>query len=304
MAFSPNRDSTKIFIQADSAGTFIVTPDLLKKWQEDYVYLKPFGRYRNQAGPNLRDPLAPPEFSLHIKLNDPFETINQIMKTNEIAYPLPLVIKEDDKKSSDQYKIDAGVVRIKEVTIKGERAGVIRGKYLGLLDSIATHPDDYVCPFCVLNCPRHLPNDIVTVQPFPGRCYEKKPIPGKTYAVIYLYDTPGEYTRKVTYYYPKYSEEELLIRNNLSRVKAYYGNREFYKPDYDQNPGDIHIPDYRNTLLWEPSVITDEKGEATLSFYCSDINTFFIGRIEGVGGEGLLGNGSFNFSVRRREAAH
>lgn len=304
LAFSPNRDSTKILIPADSAGEFLVTPEMLKKWQEDYVYLKPFGPHRNQIDPKITDPLAPPEFRLQIKLEDPFETINRIMQTNELTYPLPQVMKDEDKMSSDQFKVDAGVVRIKEVTIKGRRAGIIRGKYLGLLDSIATHTDDYVCPFCVLNCPRHLPGDIVTVIPFPGMCYEKKPIPGKTYFVIYLYNTPAEYTRTVTYYYPKYSEEELLKRNNLSRVKAYYGNREFYKPDYDHNPGDIHIPDYRNTLLWEPSVITDEKGEATLSFYCSDINTFFIGRIEGVGGEGLLGTGSFNFSVRRTEAVH
>jgi hypothetical protein len=59
------------------------------------------------------------------------------------------------------------------------------------------------------------------------------------------------------------------------------------------------VPDFRNTLLWEPSVFTDENGEATLSFFCSDINTVFVGRIEGVGGDGLLGTGFFKFTVRK-----
>lgn len=58
-------------------------------------------------------------------------------------------------------------------------------------------------------------------------------------------------------------------------------------------------PDFRNTLIWEPSLITDNKGEATLTFYCSDIYTDFIGRIEGVGGDGLLGSQYFNFTVRK-----
>jgi hypothetical protein len=60
-----------------------------------------------------------------------------------------------------------------------------------------------------------------------------------------------------------------------------------------------NLPDFRNTLLWEPSVITDDKGEATLTFFCSDIYTDFIGRIEGVGGDGLLDSQYFKFTVRK-----
>jgi hypothetical protein len=102
------------------------------------------------------------------------------------------------------------------------------------------------------------------------------------------------------YYNPNqhFTEEELLARNNLSRIKAYYVRREFYEPKYDNT--DLlndPSPDYRNTLLWKPMVVTDEKGEATLEFFCSDINTGFVGRIEGVSGEGLLGKSDFEFSV-------
>ena len=44
---------------------------------------------------------------------------------------------------------------------------------------------------------------------------------------------------------------------------------------------------------------TDENGDATISFYSSDINSEFAGRIEGVSNNGLLGEGSFKFSVRK-----
>ena len=85
----------------------------------------------------------------------------------------------------------------------------------------------------------------------------------------------------------------------MSRIKAYYGDRTFYKPNYDKDTIEANVPDFRNTLLWEPSIFTDEKGEATLSFFCSDIYTDFIGRIEGVGGNGLLGSQNFYFKVRK-----
>jgi hypothetical protein len=53
--------------------------------------------------------------------------------------------------------------------------------------------------------------------------------------------------------------------NGLARIKGYYPKKEFYQPDYDkeQDP----LPDYRNTLLWAPDIITDENGNATLEFF-------------------------------------
>jgi hypothetical protein len=290
MAFSQNKDSNKVLLPADSAGKFNLSTDHLKEWENDYVYLKPFGPYESQRQKKSWDPLSPPEFNFHIKLNDPFETINRVLKYNEIVYPLD-GLKKEKTDSTDLYKTESGIIRIKEVTIKGKEVKTIRGKYLGSLDSIemAKADDDYVCRYGVLNCPRHDRNEIGTT----------KPIQGFKYIVIYEYNTPSERVRKIVYWRPKYKESELLKLNNLTRVKAYYGPREFYQPNYDQDTIDAQIPDFRNTLLWEPSVITDEKGEATLSFYCSDINTDFVGRVEGVSGEGLLGTGYFKFTVRK-----
>ncbi len=68
----------------------------------------------------------------------------------------------------------------------------------------------------------------------------------------------------VVYHAAEFTEEELLRMNNMWRVKGYYGKREFYQPD--EIDMQLPVPDARNTLLWAPSVVTDAKGEATVSF--------------------------------------
>ena len=97
----------------------------------------------------------------------------------------------------------------------------------------------------------------------------------------------------------KLTEEELLKLLNLFRIRAYYGKHEFYQPNYDKEYVPISVPDYRNTLMWAPSIITNDKGEATVIFYCSDFNAEFVGKIEGVGGDGLLCTDFFKFTVRK-----
>ncbi|MDP3644884.1 MAG: hypothetical protein Q8S54_17085 [Bacteroidota bacterium] len=296
MAFSPNKDSLKVIIPADSVARFDISSELLNRNEDDYVYLKPFCSYPNQRIKTW-DPLALPEFDLHIKLTEPFETINQLMKNKLVSYPMAC-LTDSNVDSLIQYMVDANVVRIKDVSIKGQKSNIIRGKYLGMLDSLAKYDffalrDDYVCFYGVLNCPRHVRE--------PG-C--KKPIDGLTYPKIMYYQLASEYVVEVRYHAPttpRYSEQDLLKINNLVRVKGYYGRREFYQPNYDLNSGEETVPDFRNTLLWEPSVITDENGEATLSFFCSDINTDFVGRIEGVSEDGLPGAGTFKFTVRKEK---
>jgi len=275
MEFSINKDSLSTLIATDSAGRFSIFPDRLKVMENDYVYIKPFG----PRGSNLK-----------IKLNDPFKTINQIMAKNEVSFPY-VRLSQEKKVLSDTIRTNSDVVRIKEITIKGEKDKRIHGKFLGTLDSLArldlipigVATDDYVCKYAIWNCKNHSRFDIGSSKPVEGRRY---------------IDNWGASHVLISHHaYQELTEEELLKKYNLSRVKAYYGRREFYQPNYDQETEEVLIPDFRNTLLWEPSVITDEKGEAILSFFCSDINTNFVGRIEGVGGNGLLGAGYFSFSV-------
>lgn len=273
IAYSPNRDKKSAIIMSDSTGLFAVSPLHLKTWEGDYVYLKP--------------PISP-KFKALIQLTNPFDSINKVMRAAKIYYPLTCLLTAKEEIPIVPFA-GQGAIMIKEVTIKGRTAITSGGKFLGKLDSLS-HLNDYVCSFNVLNCPRHVYE--------PG---STKPVEGRRYFVIEHYNTPSESMKEVVYHStaPLMSEEELLKKYNLSRVKAYYENVEYYKPNYDKESEDSVIPDFRNTLLWEPAVITDENGEATLSFYCSDINTGFVGRIEGVSGEGLLGTGGFNFKVRK-----
>ncbi len=271
-AFSPNIDSTKVIIQADSTGSFSIEPEYFKRWQGEYIYMKPFSSSR---------------VNIPIKLSDPFETINSVSRYNEFIYASPALNKEISE-IPDSNIAPNGLVRIKEVTIKGKKSNAIRGKYLSSLDSLTrlSNSTDYVCRYNILNCRNH-----------PNEGDNKKPVVGKTY----LLESGGVYL-SVVYsgsQGQQLTEKQLLKMYNLSRTKAYFNSREFYSPDYDKEKAENNLPDFRNTLLWEPSVITDEKGEASLSFFCSDMNSDFVGRIEGVGGDGLLGAGYFNFKVRK-----
>jgi hypothetical protein len=200
------------------------------------------------------------------------------------------------------------VTLLDEVAITAKGHKPFRDKYMGHLDSLAQKDlgpwvcehgwlENYIEGYTHHHDFRYCPTPYEAIE-------HNHPVIGKRYHILkaeYYYGSDGKLyfhvidDRYVVYQVPYYSDEELLRMNNLWRVKGYYGNREFYQPDELEIRSSI--PDARNTLLWAPSVITDENGEATVSFYCSDVNTRFIGRIEGVDGAGLLGVGECEFRV-------
>ncbi|MBW4891528.1 hypothetical protein KXQ82_17505 [Mucilaginibacter sp. HMF5004] len=56
-----------------------------------------------------------------------------------------------------------------------------------------------------------------------------------------------------------------------AHVDGYYEARTFYKPVY--NAGNQGKPDSRTAIFWEPDVITDASGTATLTFFNADPKT-------------------------------
>ena len=202
---------------------------------------------------------------------------------------------------------------VDEVVIARKARKPFRDKLMGRLDSLAQMNLNsvYVCTSCglLLNYnPDYQGHHALVGEggcPAKGR---KQPVDGETYRIAkykYYGDSKGGGVyfsvvdaHSVVYHATEFTEEELLRMNNMWRVKGYYGKREFYQPD--EIDMQLPVPDARNTLLWAPSVVTDEKGEATVSFYCSDINTGFIGVAEGVDGTGLLGTDQCEFRVIRR----
>jgi hypothetical protein len=268
-AFSPNKGEERVLIETDSAGNFIIPSGLMKIWEGDYVYLKPFG---------------PPDVKFDIEFTEPFEHIGRAMEKNEILDPIPGLMKA---KPAPLLPFDYRVIKVPEVTVTGSGNSAIRGKYMGMLDSIAKFSKpDYVCRNDILNCINH-----------PAEPDNRTPVEGELYKIA----SSNGATTSIIYKLPNYTEEELLKMNNLWRIKAYYLTREFYQPVYDRDDDTaLSVPDFRNTLLWEPMVITDENGEATLEFFCSDINALFDIRIEGITGDGLIGAGYYRLIVTKQ----
>ena len=94
---------------------------------------------------------------------------------------------------------------------------------------------------------------------------------------------------------PQYNEKQLLEKYGIAKVQGYYPKREFYQPDsFDLQSS---LPDPRNLLQWQPEVITDNNGMAEVPFAASDINTEFVGIVEAIDGNGLMGCQTFNFRV-------
>ncbi|MGZ3777472.1 MAG: carboxypeptidase-like regulatory domain-containing protein [Mucilaginibacter sp.] len=83
-----------------------------------------------------------------------------------------------------------------------------------------------------------------------------------------IYNTPGVYLYKpLAISYPK----------------------QFYKPKYTVTDTTKKAPDLRSTIDWEPNVVTNANGEATVSFYAADMPTTYTIILEGSDMNGSLG---------------
>lgn len=292
MAYVPEKKELIDFIVLDSMGEFVVTPQHLKMGERGYVYFKLLASQKDKFYANLKD--------------DYFTKINTLRKSITVNYPLPN-LDEEEKDIVISYIPASDVTQLEEIVVKSKkRKKVKRDKYLGKLDSLAKleMTTDYVCKENILNCPIHNSSEKGS----------KKPVEGEIYNLHWrtVYKENGRSVQSGSnnstalmnpplppYHYPVLTDEYLLSRFNLIRTKGYYGKKEFYQPNYDKDTIDDSFPDYRNILVWNPNIVTDKNGEATVTFFCSDLNTKFIGTIEGISGYGLLGNESFEFVVKK-----
>ena len=293
--FGPSGDSQ--FLWTDSVGNFSVPVSVMNTLRGGYVYIKP---------------LLGKEFKPHLTLSDGTVLIDSIRKSKK-SYLSYLNNVEKEKGDVEPIMTPAGTVLLNEVLVTRKRRMPFRDKFMGRLDSLAQFnlntawvcPDGSQEPGTV----GHL-NDYwegYTHHPAgsPGANYggkRLKPEIGKRYELIkYLPREDGEWyladITSIVYQGQLYTDEELLRMNNITRCKGYYGQREFYTPDSAEMLSPL--PDARNTLLWSPSVQTDKNGDATVPFRASDINTQFVGVVEGTDGLGLLGSGTFEFHVSK-----
>ncbi len=135
---------------------------------------------------------------------------------------------------------------------------------------------DYICiEYGILNCINHYAGPT--------------PVNGKRYKL--------NNGTEVTYKASKKALEKEKNERGFLFVKGFYPTKEFYSPLYD-NAEDKLFPDNRKTLFWAPNLISDQNGEISVSFYTSDIQSVFLGKLEGTDGNGLLGTNLFELNVK------
>ncbi|OXA86033.1 hypothetical protein SAMN06265346_104239 [Flavobacterium hercynium] len=255
----------KVFSADEHKGSDIVLAD-----EAGVFFITPDHLRKGQGGYTYLKLMTPQESKYHIDIKDfSFEEINRERKIKTVLYPIPALL---NKKTEDLQLIGdrPDINKLNEVLITSKKKIIFRDKFIGKLDSLAKikPSTDYVCENGILNCPKH--------PPYPN--YK------------FINTTNNR----------QFSEAELLVMFNIAAIKGFYGKKVFYEPIYDLITINDPTADYRNTLYWKPDLITNEQGEATVSFFCSDINTSYLGNIEGVSGDGLLGTENFEFLVKKK----
>jgi len=73
---------------------------------------------------------------------------------------------------------------------------------------------------------------------------------------------------------------------------------EFQSPEYSADSlKNNRIPDFRNTLYWNPDLHTDKTGHASVEFYTSDEADEYIINVEGISPDGKSGSASIPITV-------
>ena len=289
-AFASKGDTCYIF--TDSLGRFEINAQLMDKMSGN-IYLKPLlnGKYKAQ-----------------ISLVNQFDTINEYRR-NMPSY----IVDNQFTNATEAVQVvtnDAKTVLLDEVVVSAKRKPRYRDKVTGYLDSLANADcmgPEYVCVHPWFDGEtRAFLNDYregYTSHPWGDVCNRKhtKPIPGEKYLMVKLVGdgVKGEWvlTDQIEIVYPRqrFTDEQLLKMYGLTRAKGYYPKREFYQPDSFDLASPLADP--RNLLQWQPAVLTNDNGTAEIPFAASDVNSEFIGIVEAIDGNGLMGYQTFSFRV-------
>ncbi|MFK7749389.1 MAG: hypothetical protein AB8B65_13420 [Kordia sp.] len=206
-----------------------------------------------------------------IEVYDPFVKIDKITKDQLQFFPandIPLYTKKQSSYNSKFSFTETNY--LEEVNLSTFNR---RKRKLGAYGRFIPNSDDYVCfQFNILNCVNHPSGP--------------KPVDGETYRL-----NDGR-----TIVYDSNSESKNQNNERFVKIRGMYPEKEFYSPVYDTKEEKM-FPDNRKTLFWAPNLISNEKGEITVTFYTSDVQTTFLGKIEGTNGNGLLGTHLFQFDV-------
>lgn len=214
----------------------------------------------------------PSEVFLEIK--EPFEEIFQRTIDRQLIFPFEDRMIDEKKQSSYDTSFSFSETNyLDEVELTGYKDRLKdRGDQV-IFEGVA---GDYVCfEYNILNCKNHFAGP----SPIEGQIYKLN----NGTEVIY-----------------KASKETIKKENNkrgFFNIKGVYPTKEFYSPLYDKKEDKL-FPDSRKTLFWSPTLVSDKNGKINVSFYTSDIQSIFLGKLEGTDGNGLLGANFFELNVK------
>ncbi len=160
------------------------------------------------------------------------------------------------------------------------------------------------------------------INKYPNMAFETDPlvvvdgVPVKEADKVLMIDS--DELEKVDILNTRYFYSDIMIEGiiNLSSRKGDLGVMEFTRPPFRQEFDAIQkvsglsfpdyettearesrIPDFRNTLYWNPDVTTDSEGTAGITFYTSDEAAEYSVIIEGTGSDGKPGRLTTSFRV-------
>lgn len=207
-----------------------------------------------------------------IKVNAPFEHIEEATEKHISIFPKNDLALHIKKQSSYDPKFSFTETNFLEEVNLSSFSG--RNKNHGSKGMYGNVYGDYVCQFNILNCKNHP--------------YGNPPEDGRTYRL-----NDGSFIT----YIARITGKKREANERFVKIKGLYPEKEFYSPQYDKNPDEAMFPDNRKTLFWAPNLVTNKNGEIEVSFFTSDVQTTFFGKLEGTNGNGLLGGTIFQFDV-------
>ena len=82
------------------------------------------------------------------------------------------------------------------------------------------------------------------------------------------------------------------------KPQGYYKSKEFYAPNYENPAINSKIPDLRTTIYWNPNVVSDSTGRASIEFFNADGTGNYKATVEGININGTIGRKVYRYSVQ------
>lgn len=96
-----------------------------------------------------------------------------------------------------------------------------------------------------------------------------------------------------------YNESRIIPGTILKKLKGFEKYRAFYSPVYTESNIDSKIPDYRQTLYWNPTILLENNSKKLSFFTCDNLTNYKV-FVEGMTTSGKICMGEAEFTVDKR----